>query len=289
MIAVTGASGKLGRIVVEGLMEVHPVKDVAAVVRTPDKVADLAEKGVMVRRGDYSEPSTLEAAFEGVDRVLLISSNEFGRRLEQHQAVITAAKKQGVSLLAYTSVLKAPENRISALADHKGTEAALKASGIPHVLLRNGWYIENYTDNLQIPLSTGALLGASGEGRIAAASRADFAAAAIAVLTGAGHAGKVYELAGDTSFTKAELAAKVSAWAGKPIAYQNMTGEEYQQILEGAGLPAPFAAFMTDADLAIARGELDSDRKDLRELIGRPTQSIEQVLEGMDRNLLVQT
>ncbi len=271
MILVTGATGKLGRLVIEELLKKVPASQLIAAVRNPEKAADLAARGVQVRKADYSQPETLGPAFAGAEKVLLISSSEVGQRAPQHKAVVEAARKAGVRLLAYTSILHAERSRLALAAEHKATEETLRASGLPYVFLRNGWYTENYTESLGPALAHGALVGSAGEGRIAAATRADYAAAAAAVLTGSGHENKVYELAGDNAFTMAELAAEVSRKAGRTIAYNNLPPEEYQGVLEGAGLPGPYAGVLADSDVGASRGELNDSSGDLRRLIGRPT------------------
>lgn len=272
MIVITAATGKLGRLVVEQLLEKLPAAEVAVAVRDPEKAAELAARGIQVRRADYSKPETLESAFTAEDKVLLISSSEVGQRAAQHANVVAAAKKAGTRLLVYTSILRADTAKISLAAEHLATEKAIRASGLPFTFLRNGWYTENYTDNLGPALANGVLLGSASEGRIAGASRADYAAAAVAVLT-ASDAGenKVYELAGDAPFTMRDLALEVSRQAGKPVAYQDLPPAKYEEALLGFGLPAPIAAMLVDADLAIARGELDASSSDLRRLIGRPS------------------
>jgi len=273
MIAVTGASGHLGRLAVEAILAKVPAREIVALVRTPSKVADLAAKGVQVRQADYARPETLGPALAGVDRLLLVSSSELGQRAVQHQAVIDAARAAGVGFIAYTSILHADRSRLSLAAEHLATERALAASGIPHALLRNGWYFENHTAQLAGALVHG-FAGSAGDGRIAAASRADFAAAAAAVLTEPGHAGKVYELAGDEPFTMAELAAEVARQSGKPVGYANLPTEQYAAVLQGAGLPPIIVDMLVDADVNVARGELDDRSGDLRRLIGRPTTTL---------------
>ena len=271
MIAVTGASGHLGQLVIEQLLQKVPANQVIAIVRSPDKAQGLAAKGVQVRKGDYNAPATLDAAFQGVQKLLLVSSSEVGQRARQHQAVVDAAKKAGVKLLAYTSILKADTSGVSLAAEHLTTEKAIRASGIPFVFLRNGWYLENYTENLGPALQHGVLMGAAKDGRIAAATRADFAAAAVAVLTTPGHEGRVYELGGDQPFTMAELAAEVARQAGKPVAYNDLPAEAYEKTLLSFGLPPPMAQVLVSADQGIARGDLDERSGDLSRLIGRPT------------------
>ena len=219
MIVVTGATGKLGQFVVEGLLKKVPANQVAVAVRDPDKAKAWAARGVQVRRADYSQPESLDGVFSKGDTVLLISANEVGKRFPQHSAVISAAKKAGVKLLAYTSILRADTTGMALAGEHKATEQALRDSGLPFVFLRNGWYLENYTEQLAPALQYGVVQGSAKEGRVAAASRQDYADAAVAVLTGTGHEGQVYELAGDTAFTLKEYAAEVSRQSGKPVAY----------------------------------------------------------------------
>ncbi|MFJ2232912.1 SDR family oxidoreductase [Streptomyces sp. NPDC087859] len=269
-IVVTGATGHLGRHVIEQLLEKVPADQVTAVVRSAEKGADLAAKGVKIAVADYNTPETFGALFAAGDKVLLISGNEFDKgRVNQHKVVIDAAKAAGVALLAYTS---APGSLTAALADdHRGTEEALLASGLPYALLRNGWYHENYTENLAPVLQYGAVTQAAGEGRVSSASRADYAAAAVAVLTGEGHENQTYELGGDEAWSFAEYAAELSGQTGKAIAYNAVSVEEYTGILAGAGLPAPLAATLAGVDASIAKGELVVSSGDLSRLAGRPT------------------
>lgn len=273
MIAITGATGHLGRLVITALLEKVPAKDIVALVRTPSKAADLAAKGVTVRAFDYAQPATLAASLQGIDALLLISSSEVGQRATQHQAVIDAAKAAGVKHVAYTSILHGTGSKLALAAEHVTTEQALAASGVPFTLLRNGWYFENYTDQFATSLAHG-FAGSAGTGRIAAASRADYAAAAVAVLTTPGHAGKVYELAGDTAFTMAELAAETSKQSGKQLAYADLPPEQFKGVLLGAGLPGVVADIFVDADVNITKGQLDDSSGDLQRLIGRPTTTL---------------
>ncbi|MGW1897038.1 SDR family oxidoreductase [Streptomyces hirsutus] len=269
-IVVTGATGNLGRHVVEQLLEKVPAEQVTAVVRSPEKAADLAERGVRLTVADYNAPETLDGVFAAGDKVLLISGSEVGAdRVGQHTAVIDAAKAAGVALLAYTS---APKALTAALADdHRGTEKALLDSGVPYVLLRNGWYHEVYTENLGPVLEHNAVVAAAGEGRISSAARADYAAAAVAVLTGEGHENKTYELGGDQAWSLAEYAAELSRQTGKEIAYRQVTVEELTGILTGAGLPEPVAAVFAGVDASIEKGELVVTSGDLARLAGHPT------------------
>lgn len=273
MIVVTGATGHLGRLVVESLLEKLPARELAVAVRNPDKAKDLAARGVEVRHADYSKPETLRAALAGADKLLLISSSEVGQRTSQHAAVVRAAQAAGVKLLVYTSILRAGTSRLALAAEHLATEIEIRASGLPFVLLRNGWYLENYTENLAPALRHGAIVGSAGDGRIAAAARADYAEAAVAVLLGPVEK-PVYELAGDHPFTMSELAAEVSRQAGEPIAYRDLPPEQYRAVLTGAGLPGPAADLYVDADVHAAEGELDDSTGELRRLIGRPTTTL---------------
>lgn len=274
MIAVTGASGHLGRLVVEQLLAagVAPA-NIAALVRTPSKSSDLAARGVVVREADYKRPDTLVRALAGIEKLLLVSSNDFDDRAGQHRNVLEAAKKAGVAHIAYTSILRGTESPLILGHDHAVTERALVALGVPYTLLRNGWYFENYFGDLQGTLAHG-VAGASGEGRVSGASRGDYAAAAVTVLTTAGHENKTYELAGDGSFTKAELAAELSRQAGKPVPYAALDADSFGKLLAGAGLPPPVAAIFVDADVQTAKGALFDDSRTLSRLIGRPTTSL---------------
>ena len=274
MIAITGASGQLGRLVIEALLKSVPATELVAVVRSPAKVADLAARGVQVRQADYGQPEALGAALAGVDKLLLISSSEVGQRASQHANVIDAAKQAGVALLAYTSLLRADSTPLPLGEEHRQTEAMLSASGVPHVLLRNGWYSENYAASIPVALEHGVMLGCAGDGRISSAARADYAAAAAAVLLADDQAGKVYELAGDEAYTLTEFAAEIARQSGKPVRYQNLPEDDFAKVLLDAGLPAPVATLLAESDTGAAKGGLYADRKDLSALIGRPTTPI---------------
>jgi NAD(P)H dehydrogenase (quinone) len=271
MIVVTGATGHLGRLVIASLLKKVPAASVVAAVRNPEKAKDLAALGVQVRAADYNKPESWDVALKGVDRVLLISSNEMGQRAKQHRVVVDAAKRAGVKLLAYTSILRADSSVLGLADEHKATEEAIRASGVPYVFLRNGWYTENYDSVVQSAPGMGAVYGCAGDGRISAAARADYAEAAALVLTADGHAGKTYELAGDTAFTKAELAAEIGRQAGKAINYVNLPEPEYKKALTGIGLPEPFAALLADSDTGISKGGLYDESHTLSKLIGRKT------------------
>lgn len=282
MIVITGASGQLGRLVIaELLAQGVPAGQIVAAVRSPAKAADLAAQGLHVREADYNRPDTLASAFAGAERVLLISSSEVGQRLPQHQAVVQAAQAAGVAQLVYTSLLRADTSPLGLGAEHAATEAAIRASGLRHVMLRNGWYTENYLASVPPALQHSAFIGSAGEGRIASATRADYAAAAAAVLTQPIGENRSYELAGDTAYTLAELVAELNAQTGKAVAYVNLPPAEFEAALNGAGLPAPLAALLADSDVGAAQGGLFDDGHQLSALIGRPTTSLAQALAGL--------
>ncbi|MBN3125309.1 SDR family oxidoreductase [Pectobacterium brasiliense] len=280
MIAITGASGQLGRLVIAQLLEKVPASDIVALVRDVNKVADLSAKGVQVKTADYNQPEALASALQGVDKVLLISSSEVGQRAAQHRNVIDAAVKAGVKLVAYTSLLHADKSPLALAEEHRQTETLLKDSGLPHVLLRNGWYTENYAASIPAALEHGVFIGSAGEGKITSATREDFAAAAVAVLTQEGQAGKVYELAGDEPYTLTELAAEVSKQSGKNIGYQNLSEAEFAAALVSAGLPEGFAQIIADSDTGASKGGLFDGGKQLSRLIGRPTTPLSAVVKA---------
>jgi NAD(P)H dehydrogenase (quinone) len=284
MMLVTGATGKLGRHVMEGLLRKVPAAELAVAVRNVGKAADFAGRGVAVRHADYDQPDTLGAAFIGIDKVLLISASEVGKRAAQHLAVIKAARGAGVRFLAYTSMLRADTSRLALAREHKMTEDAIRGSGLAYVFLRNGWYIENHTEQLDAVLKQGAIAGAAGDGRFASAARQDYAAAAVTVLTDRGHENRVYELSGDSPFTLKEFAAEVSKQAGKTIAYTNLSPEQYKNVLVGGGMPDQYADILVDADVGASQGELDGASGDLRRLIGRPSTSFRDAIEVALKN-----
>lgn len=268
-IAITGATGHLGRLALAALKSRAPQAEVVALAR--DAQADL---GVPVRAFDYTKPETLAPALAGITTLVLISSNDFNDRAGQHRAVITAAKAAGVARIIYTSILKGDASPMILAQDHIATEAALKESGLAVTLLRNGWYTENYTGSLKASVEHGALIGSSGEGRIAAAARADYAEAIAVAALDDSTAGKTYELAGDLPFTMAEFAAEVSKQVGKPIPYNSLPKDVYAGILQSFGLPEGFAMILADSDDTAARGALLDESHTLSKLIGRPTTPI---------------
>jgi NAD(P)H dehydrogenase (quinone) len=281
MIAVTGATGQLGRLVIAALLKKVPASNIVAAVRNAEKARDIAALGVQVRYADYNQPSMWDTALKGVDKVLLISASEVGQRAKQHRSVIDAAGRTGVKLLAYTSVLRADASPLGLAAEHKETEALIRASGIPFTLLRHGWYTENYTAGIPGALAHGAVYGCAGQGRVSSAARADYAEAAAAVMTAENQAGRVYELAGDTAFTLAELAAEISRQSGRNIGYVDLPEAEYRNVLIKAGLPEAVASMLADSDTGISKGALFDDSHQLSKLINRPTTSLKAAVAAM--------
>ena len=271
VLAVTGASGRLGRLVVAALLEHVAPHRIVAAVREPARVGDMAARGVVVRAADYDRPETLQAAFAGVDRLLLVSGSEIGRRTPQHRAVIAAAKSSGVGFVAYTSVLHADVSPLSVAVEHRETEAALVASGLPYAVLRNGWYTENRLADLPTVLARGVLIGAAGQGVISSAARADYAAAAAIVLAGGDHAGAVYELGGDDGWTLGDLASELGRQSGREVAYADLSEADYLAALMSAGLPEVIARLLASSDAGTAQGALFDGSRTLSRLIGRPT------------------
>ena len=280
MIVVTGATGQLGRLVIASLLKKVPAASIVAAVRNVEKAKDLKAQGVQVRHADYTQPVTWEAALKDADKVLLISSSEIGQRAKQHRSVIDAAKRAGVKLLAYTSVLHADTSVLGLAAEHRETEAYIRASGVPFVLLRNGWYTENYTAGIPTALSLGAVYGCAGDGRISSATRADYAEAAARVLTTEGHAGKTYELAGDTAYTLSVFAAEISRQNGKAVNYVNLPEAEYKKALLGAGLPEFVAELLANSDTGASKGALFDEGQQLSKLIGRPTTPLAEAIKA---------
>jgi NAD(P)H dehydrogenase (quinone) len=274
MIAITGATGHLGQLTLTELLKIVPASQLVAIVRNPAKAETLAQQGVIVRQAEYGDQAALTAALEGVDKLLLISSSEVGQRAVQHRNVIDAAKAAGVKFIAYTSLLHADRSPLGLHVEHVDTEQYLAASGIPYALLRNGWYSENYLASAPAALAHGVFIGSAGEGKIASATRGDYAAAAAKVISSEGHAGKVYELAGDEAWTLSKLAAELSKQSGKPVVYQNLSEADFAAALKGAGLPEAFANLLADSDAGAAKGGLFDSSRTLSTLIGRPTTPI---------------
>lgn len=275
---VTGANGQLGQLVLAKLKDLVPAGQIIGLVRRAEDAAALQAAGFGARLGDYTDAAALEAAFAGVDRLLLISGSAVGQRVAQHRNVIEAAKAAGVGFIAYTSLLRADSSAMALAVEHRETEAMLKASGIPHALLRNGWYSENLLAGLDSDLKLGKHFGAAGAGRFSSAPRDDYAQAAAVVLAGAGHEGKVYELAGDSAVTLSDFAALLSAAAGKAVEYVDLPEAAYRDALVQAGLPEGFAGILADSDAKAAEGALYSDSKALSTLIGHPTEPMAETI-----------
>ena len=274
-LLVTGANGQLGRLVIDHLLKMVTGERIVAMVRSQEAAGRHAARHVRTVIADYEQPDALDAAFAGINRVLLISSNDLPRRVAQHRNVIDAAKRAGVGLLVYTSVLHADTSPLGLAAAHRDTEDALRASGVPFVLLRNGWYSENYAAQISAALAHHGLLGSAGAGRIASAARADYAAAAAIVLASPEtRHGRVLELAGDQSYTLPEFAAEIARQSGQPVGYKDLPQAEFEAALLGAGLPKGLAALLADSDAGASRGALFDDARQLSQLIGRPTTSM---------------
>jgi len=280
-LVVTGAGGQLGRLTVQALLDRGvAAEQIVATARTPEALDDLAGLGVDARHADYTDPQSLKEAFAGAERLLLVSSNAVGARLDQHRNVVDAAREAGVDLLAYTSIPKADTTAMLLAADHAATEELIRESGLPYAFLRNAWYLENYTAQIPVALEHHAVFGAAGAGRISAAARADYAAAAAAVLSTDAQRNRAYELGGDSAFTLAEYAATLSDVSGEQVSYIDKSQADYQSFLVSAGLPEPVAAVYADADVAISRGDLLVESGDLGRLIGRPTTGLEEALRA---------
>jgi NAD(P)H dehydrogenase (quinone) len=277
--AITAATGQLGRLVISDLLESGvPASDIVAIARDPRKASDLAERGVTVAAGDYSDPADWPAALAGVEVLLLISGSEVGQRIAQHGTVIEAAKAAGVRRIVYTSAPRADTTELVLAPEHKATEELVRACGLDYTILRNGWYTENYTAQLPQYLERGAIVGAAGDGRVSAAARADYAAAAAAALTGAGHEQAIYELGGAPAFTLSELAAAITEVTGVPVSYQDLTLAEFTASLIASGLDEGTAGFVAALEEATARGDLHTDSQDLTRLIGRPSTPLAEVI-----------
>ncbi len=274
MIAVTGANGQLGKLVIAELLQSTPAASIVAAVRNPESAAELKSLGIHIRQADYTKPETLTAAFADVEKLLLISSSEVGQRLPQHHNVIRAAQQVDVRLLVYTSLLNLDQSTLALANEHRGTEKFIRDSGIPFVMMRNAWYLENHTGQLATILNNRTMLGAAAEGKFASASRADFAAAAAAVLTSSGHENTIYELAGDHAYTLSEFVAEIASQSGKSIVYKNMLPAEFETALISFGIPAGFAHILADSDAGAAQGHLNSTSCDLHDLIGRNTTTL---------------
>ena len=281
MIAITGATGLLGRHVIENLLQTVPAGQIVAIVRNPAKGASLSRKGIVVRQADYNDEASLIRALQGVEKLLLISSSEIGQRVTQHRNVINAAKSANAKFIAYTSLLHADTSPLGLHTEHVETEKMLADSGILYTLLRNGWYTENYLASVPAALEHGVFIGAAGDGKIASAARADYAAAAARVISEDGHAGKVYELAGDEAWTLSDLAKELTEQSGKNVVYQNLSQADFVAALKNAGLPDELSEMLADSDVGASGGGLFDDSHTLSKLIGRPTITLAESIKGI--------
>ncbi len=271
MIAITGATGLLGQHVVESLLQTVPANQIVAFARDVKKGATLSQKGVLVRQADYNDKASLITALQGVDKLLLISSSDVGKRTVQHRNVIEAAKSADVQFIVYTSILHADRSPLSLHVEHVETEKMLADSGLSYTLLRNGWYTENYLESVPAALEHGTFLGAAGDGKIASATRADYALAAARVISEEGHIGKVYELAGDEAWTLEQLVKELTKQSGKQVIYNNLSQADFVAALKTAGLPDKLSNMLADSDIGASKGGLFDDSHTLSKLIGRPT------------------
>lgn len=279
---ITGATGQLGGLVVEKLKEKGLSANIVALVRNTEKASGL---GVEAREFDYNNPEKMVDALQDIEKLILISGNELGKRAEQHANIIEAAKKAGVKWVVYTSLLHADTSKLSLAPEHFATEKTLKASGLSYTILRNGWYTENYTGSVAGAVAAGAFIGSAGEGKISSAARADFADAIAVVVTEEGHQEKTYELAGDESFTLADLAAEISRQTGKTIPYNNLPETAYADILKSFGLPEMFAEAIASWDTGASKGDLFDESHQLSKLINKPTtplaETVKEALSGI--------
>lgn len=275
-IGITGATGQLGQLVVQKLKEKNTGAKLVALVRNPVKAGSL---DIEARTFDYEQPDTLPQALEGIDRLVFISGSEIGKREAQHTNVIKAAKQAQIKKIAYTSLLNADNSSMILAPEHLATENMLKDSGIPHTILRNGWYTENYTANLKTAVEQGIIIGSAGNGKISSATREDYAEAAAEAIINNAHIGKIYELAGDQTYTMQELATEVSEQTEKNVEFLNLPEVEYAQKLQELGLPESMAKSLASLDYSASKGDLFDDEKVLSKLIGRPTTSLKEAVK----------
>lgn len=278
-IAVTGATGNLGGLIIESLLERGvAASDIVAIVRDEAKAAPLAAKGIALGVASYEDEAALTAALQGVDRLMLVSGSEIGQRVAQHTNIINAAKAAGVQFIAYTSLLGLDTSKLGLAPEHRATEQLLADSGIDHARLRNGWYWENYASAIDSGKAAGKFFGAAGDAKVSGAARRDYAEAAAVVVTSDDQAGKVYELGGAPALTYQGIADEVAKVIGTEVAYVDQSVKEYQATLEGFGMPAEAAKIFAEMDPIIAEGALYTESTDLQDLIGRPSTSLSEAL-----------
>ena len=280
-IAITGATGQLGQLVIQHLLKQTQAENIIALVRNVEKTEHLKAKGIDVRHFDYDSPATLVPALQGIDKILLISATEVGRRTPQHKAVIDAAIEAKVPYIAYTSLLRADTSPLGLAQEHRETEQLIRESGLSYTFLRNNWYSENYLAGLAHNIETGILYGAAQDSLISAAPRTDYAEAAANVLLSENHKNKTYELASSTAFTLETLAKTISKVSNKTVAYSNLSAEDYKQGLLQAGLPEGLVNVIVEADIEAQNGAMLSDSKDLETLLNRPTTSLEKTIKSL--------
>jgi NAD(P)H dehydrogenase (quinone) len=274
-ILVSGASGRLGRLVLDRLIARGvPASELVAGARSPREVDDLRARGIRTVAFDYDDPATLRAGLKGIDRFVLVSVSQPNTPVTQHDAVIEAAAAADVSALAYTSVYRASESALPLAPIHAAAERAIAATDLPAVILRNNSYTELYLGTVMRARQTGIITAAAGGGRIAGATRPDFADAAAVAITGESYLGRVLELSGDAAFSYADLAAAAAQIWGRDVAYLALTGEQMLSQFSSLGLDAKTAQVLATIDDAIAAGHLDSSDRTLSEMIGRPTTSL---------------
>ncbi|MEH7097729.1 SDR family oxidoreductase [Neobacillus vireti] len=277
-LLVTGATGKLGTKVVDTLLKAIPASELAVSVRNPEKAEGLRNRGVEVRQGDFDQPETLDQAFTGIDRLLIISADgDNETRIRQHTDAVQAAERAGVKFIAYTSLANATESKNLMAPPHVATEAAIIKTGIPYSFLRNNWYLENEMGSIQGALAGAPWVTSAGEGKVGWALQQDYADAAAAVLLGNGHENSVYELSGPL-LTQAELASELGAVLGKEIPVQQVSDEKYAEIMKGLGLPDFVIPIVVGIQESIRNGSLDVESNDFEKVLGRPVTPIKEAL-----------
>jgi NAD(P)H dehydrogenase (quinone) len=287
-IAITGASGQLGRLTAEALLEKLTPSDVVLVTRSPEAIADLAARGADVRHADFEDPASLVGAFDGVERLLLISASFFRVRVPQHRAAIDAAVAAGVRLVAYTGIGNPSHSNPGVAArDHRETEEALLASGLEWTFLRNGIYADSLLNGADAVVATGQLVTNAAEGRTAYVARADCAAAAAAVLTGEGHERKAYDITSGDALSPADVAALLSELSGRPVEPAYVSDEEWvATMVEHAGMPEALARDIATFGIAARWGYLGAVSTAVRDLTGREPVAVRAVLEARRAELV---
>ncbi|WP_139488824.1 SDR family oxidoreductase [Brevibacillus dissolubilis] len=284
-LLVTGATGKLGSKVVEALLKTVPTSQLAVSVRNPEKAEHLRAQGVEVRHGDFDHPETLDAAFAGIDRLLIISADgDNETRIRQHTHAVEAAARAKVGFIAYTSLGNATESQLFLAATHQATEAAILKTGIPYSFLRNNWYLENETASIQAVMAGAPWLTSAGSGKVGWAPRQDYAEAAAAVLAGDGHENTTYELSGPL-LTQEELASALGTVLGKEVSVQQVDDATYADVMKGAGVPDFVIPILVAIQQGIREGSLEIESNDFEKLLGRPVTPINEALGQLVREI----